>query len=425
MLATIDLLIRRRKHQMVNCFLQFVSDSEQNLSPILFQSVVELVNQDKLVDETTRYNAQQMAIALELISDLQPGLKHHSIHCLSFRECMSTVIGLNMPSFSKLFLSLREPLARAFPRCPETLAPGEVHNFCERRFRLFLCLFRLKQGVTFAQMEVTFGWSTSVLQEWFDIVLRILVRYMHCFHEGFLAYKGNQWQMNELTKWHAKHYKDGSVNAYHSKIAFQNSESRRVGGGDTIDGSCFIGSIGAVDGTYCVQPRVGVATLVAHASDPELDVMWSEYKRCHAYKVVLVNSHGFDGEPKFLLWVSTACGSASDAAVYSTIVPELSTRLIREAALLGDNAFHGAIGVIAPYTTAQINASAGANLSAFNHNHSSDRMTSEHGVRSFKLWGVGRGREDSRLFQNEEYFVYAIKAIWALHNYKECACPIF
>ena len=92
MLPMIDLLIRRRQRRSVECFLQFVASMEQNISPILFQSVVQLVefNNDKYVDETMRYNEEQMALALHLISDLQPGLKHHSIHCLSFRDCMGT-----------------------------------------------------------------------------------------------------------------------------------------------------------------------------------------------------------------------------------------------------------------------------------------------------------------------------------------------
>ncbi len=187
----------------------------------------------------------------------------------------------------------------------------------------------------------------------------------------------------------------------------------------------FAGSIGAVDGTYCVQPAVGRASLAAHGSDPLLDLMWSEYKRCHAYKLMLVNSHGLEGEPKFLLWVDYSCGSASDSAVYGKFCAAFREQLVPGAVLLGDHAFHGAINVIAPYTTAQVNTAIGANRAGFNKNHSSDRMTSEHGVRSLKLWGIAREREDSFLFQNDANFGLALKAVWALHNYIASCCPVF
>jgi hypothetical protein len=138
---------------------------------------------DQYAELTREYNERQRALARELIADLPAGLKHNSIHCVSFRECMSTVIGLSIDGFATLFYSLRGPLQTAFPLCPETLEYGQTHRCCERRFRLFLCLYRLKQGATYA--EVTFGWSTSILQNWFDVVLRILVHHLHDYHEGF------------------------------------------------------------------------------------------------------------------------------------------------------------------------------------------------------------------------------------------------
>ena len=327
-----------------------------------------------------------------------------------------------MQGFSRLFLSLRVPLQACFPRCPETLDYGAFSLSCERRFKLFLCLFRLKQGARFREMETIFGWSKTVLQEWFDAVLRILVHHLHNYHEGFLEFKGNTWQRNEVMKWHTKHYALGNVESYKRKIRFQNNESRI---GDTVDPEKFVGSIGAVDGTYSVQPRVGRATLLAHGEDPTEDRMYSEYKRIHAYKLVIVTSHGLENSPKFILWLDYGCGSASDPSVYGDFAHTLLEKLIAEAALLGDHAFHSQRGVIAPYTLAQIRAHIGNDLAAFNHDHSSDRMTSEHGVRFMKMWGVVRGRDDSQLFQNEHYYELALKAVWGLHNYIHSNCPIF
>jgi hypothetical protein len=433
MLAILNLYQKQQQRQELDNFILSVMESEEAISPDLYEDVVNMLDRDeaeRIVDDyaaqTRSYNLQQQGLARTLIADLPVGvLKHHSIHCLSFRECMSTVIGLDMVGFSNLFYSLRAPLAILFPQCPETLNENETHRNCERRLKLFLCLYRLKQGVTFQQMEVTFGWSSSSLQEWFDLVLRMLVKQMMQFHEGFLDFKGPQWQRREAAKWWHKHVDEGNMEEYYEKVAFQNTESRRGGHGDTINADDFIGSIGAVDGTYSVQPAVGRATLLAHNSDPLQDLMWSEYKRCHAYKVMVVMSHGLNNEPKFLLWVQSGAGSASDAALYSKFAPHLKEILFKGIALLGDHAFHGALNVIAPYTTAQIRASIGTGKAGFNRNHSSDRMTSEHGVRALKLWGVARGREDSQLFQNQAYFDLALKAVWALHNYKASGCPVF
>lgn len=415
----------RREHDLLS-ILNHVASIESNLGLILF-TIFDCNDDGTEVQleagqyhaANREYNAQQLQLVRQLINDLPLGhLRHHSIHCLSIRECMSTVIGLNVQQFAQLFYSLRQPLEESFPRSPETLEFGEVHNNCERRFKLFLCLFRLKQGCTYNQMEITFGWSASSLQEWCDIIVRILVVHLFNYHTGFLDYKGTRWQMNECLKWRVKHFADSE--SYERKITFQNNEA----GFPLIDRSKFVGSIGAVDGTYSLQPRVGHSTLAAHDSDTALDMMYSEYKRIHAYKLVLVNSHGFLNEPKFLLWVGHGCGGASDAAVYNTFALHLSRIMIKEAVLLGDAAFHAQRNIIAPYTSSQIRANVGAEFDTFNHNHSSDRMTSEHGVRALKLWGAMRGREDSQLYQDEENFERALKAVWGLHNYIQDKCPI-
>ncbi len=211
MLPILEFLIQRRRRETIENYVLY---SEQLLSPSLFREVLNYVGdepeqyQNDYIARTMEFNQIQHDVAILLIADLNHELgqlKHHSIHCISFRSCMPTIIGMGMEQFSRLFISLRVLLRTAFPRCPETLDIGEVHPFCERRFKLFLCLFRLKQGSTFQQMEVLLGWSASVLQEWFDLVLQILHLQLYNFHEGFLAYKGEQWQYRECLKWRYKH----------------------------------------------------------------------------------------------------------------------------------------------------------------------------------------------------------------------------
>lgn len=82
--------------------------------------------------------------AKALISDLTPGLKHHSIHCISFVDGMSTVIGMDMDEFSNLFLSLKGALQESFQHSPLTLGKDEVSCFSSIRFKLFVTLYRAK-----------------------------------------------------------------------------------------------------------------------------------------------------------------------------------------------------------------------------------------------------------------------------------------
>jgi hypothetical protein len=71
-----------------------------------------------------------------------------------------------------------------------------------------------------------------------------------------------------------------------------------------------------------------------------------------------------------------------------------------------------------------IEAKTASEMEKFNHSHSSDRMCSEHGNRSLKIWGVIRGRSDCRLFEDESLFTLTVYAVWSLTNYKLLNCHI-
>eukprot|EP00600_Ochromonadales_sp_CCMP1393_P009412 CAMPEP_0174968350 /NCGR_PEP_ID=MMETSP0004_2-20121128/8084_1 /TAXON_ID=420556 /ORGANISM="Ochromonas sp., Strain CCMP1393" /LENGTH=130 /DNA_ID=CAMNT_0016217571 /DNA_START=40 /DNA_END=429 /DNA_ORIENTATION=+ len=88
----------------------------------------------------------------------------------------------------------------------------------------------------------------------------------------------------------------------------------------------------------------------------------------------------------------------SQVQEYMGMIDHLEASLVEGAALLGDHAFHACKHVIVPYTVGQVANGNNVALSEFNHCHSSDRMTSEHGMRYLKIWGILRGREDHRLF---------------------------
>jgi hypothetical protein len=72
-----------------------------------------------------------------------------------------------------------------------------------------------------------------------------------------------------------------------------------------------------------------------------------------------------------------------------------------------------------------MNLGGAAIKAAFNYSHSSDRMTSEHGVMYMKQWGIFRGRADIRLFENDENYMNSMHCVWSLHNFVMLGCPSF
>ena len=156
------------------------------------------------------YNSQQWGAAKMLISDLQPGLKHHDIHCISFTPSFKLICGFTLNEFGRLLLSLQPELKTAFPRCPIMLGPEEISSKGSIRLKLFLCLYRIKLGTTFREMECTFGWCKTSIHEWFETVLYVLHVKLRRYHHGFLDFKGKNWQMQQVCAWVAKHNTDGN-----------------------------------------------------------------------------------------------------------------------------------------------------------------------------------------------------------------------
>lgn len=151
--ALLEFYLRRRQLSTIETILHYFQSLEQNIPAVLVCKLNLLLEEPEQLDEhvylnaNRAYNEQMMHLARSMVADIPLGvLRHHSIHCISFRECLPSVIGMDLGGFSRLFQSLRDPLQVLFPRCPETLEYGEVSLTCERRFKLFLCLFRLKQG---------------------------------------------------------------------------------------------------------------------------------------------------------------------------------------------------------------------------------------------------------------------------------------
>ena len=113
------------------------------------------------------------------------------------------------------------------------------------------------------------------------------------------------------------------------------------------------------------------------------------------------------------MWVEVGPGSTHDNPLLVTASTKLVGLILPQAFALGDHAFHGCFGIVVPYTHLQMLGANAIPRGKFNHSHSWDRMTSEHGVMFMKLWGVIQGRSDIRFYENEELFFAAVDVCWA------------
>jgi hypothetical protein len=272
-------------------------------------------------------------------------------------------------------------------------------------------------------MEGLFGWSKSAIQRWFVKLAWNLSAAMKIYNHDFLTWKGELWQRAVATEWAQQKLNDDSIQLYLNRIRAQNAQSAE--GIDSIDYNC-IGSLGAADGTISVSPRITEKVLASQGEDPSTDRMYCEYKKTHGWKLIAFISHkaGPTGK-KYILKVKSAVGSCFDGTLYSSMIQLVISQLILGVFFLCDHAFHRQLLALCPYTTAEINASIidAPELSRFNHNHSSSRMCSEHGMRYLKSWGIIRGRSDHWLFSTNELFEVVLDSVWALHNYQADGCP--
>eukprot|EP00600_Ochromonadales_sp_CCMP1393_P006034 CAMPEP_0174969070 /NCGR_PEP_ID=MMETSP0004_2-20121128/8522_1 /TAXON_ID=420556 /ORGANISM="Ochromonas sp., Strain CCMP1393" /LENGTH=186 /DNA_ID=CAMNT_0016218447 /DNA_START=93 /DNA_END=650 /DNA_ORIENTATION=+ len=176
------ILLGKRKRKVVR-LKRFLQDQSRLPASLVIPFGATDTNYAREAEE---YRERMASVARSLVRDLEPGNKHHSIHCMTFSAHLPSLIGMNMDQFGRLFQSIRVPLQEAFPHCPETLEPGQRSKFSSRRLKLFMCLYRLKMATSFNEMQAIFGWSRSDIQESFDSILRILHQNLWSFHVGFL-----------------------------------------------------------------------------------------------------------------------------------------------------------------------------------------------------------------------------------------------
>jgi hypothetical protein len=390
---------------------------------------------EKLNEEAVRYfhliaefNKRNEEIILSLLmQDLKINqLQHHSFHCISFTAAFPSIIGLTLQEFGCLFDALRVDMADLFTRCPETIKEGGLSLYCSRRMKLFMTLFRCRQGCSFRHMEVCFGWAHNTIQEDYFVIMRRMQLQMICYHRDFLKCKGRLWQLQEIYNWRLRH-KD-EIHIFEDRVNYQNDYSRRHGTSEMIPWNLLAemegGSIGAFDCTYSVRPYLSQSTLHQNNEQVSKDPMYSEYKKVTAYKIGLLVSHGFDDpKKKHIIYMNYGKARASDTGLYDVAAKDLYNVFMPNAVIEGDHAFHGCWRMICPYTSTQLSVGDRHDLEHFNHTLSRDRIVSEHGVRFSKEWGLLRGRTDFCLFRSNANFELAMEVCWALHNYKCDGCP--
>jgi hypothetical protein len=416
---------RKRSQEEIEAAIMEAFYTEDTIPVDLIKSRFNTFKQfQKFVKASNEYTVRSNEVAASLVANLEPGLKHQSLHCISNVASFESLCGFSMPELGNLMATLRRPLAEAFPRCPETLAAGDHHAFCSRIMKLFLILFRCRLGSTFVKMEAIFGWSYSVLEDDFKKIILLIATKMRMFNADILTYLGQDWQKEMLRLWQVKHICfEHDDDDYKERIRLMNEAARKKSRPPVIDLELFRGSLGAIDGTYSLVPRISEAVLLKNNEDTSKDRMYSEYIKDHAYKLMPLVSHGFNGE-KYILGVGIGPASISDNALGMETTRVLKSTMIPSAALSGDHAFHGVPDIIVPYTKVQLMTNAAPRMTAFNKSHSSDRMCSEHGNRMLKTWGIIRGRSDCRLVESDELFRLTVLAVTSLINYKTSGCPV-
>jgi hypothetical protein len=417
--------IKRKLQQQDSLRQSYDFDS---LPPLLVSALSSGVADEHVYAQTTlEYNEAHFRHAQNYIPTVPPGtLGHSDIDCITSESAFSSLCGYSFYEFDRYYHSMKNVLDHCFPRSPDGI-PTQSSITCTKRMKLFLFLFRCKVAASFQQMEGLFGWAKSAIHEWFTALAEVVPVAMNVYNKNFMLWKKNSnWQRLAATEWARDRLSENVFPLYQERIVAQNAHARSKGHPDPIPDN-VIGSLGAADGTISICPKISSQILVAQGEDPNSDRMYCEYKKVHGWKMLAFVSHcpGPSGK-KYLLKVKSSVGSCFDGTLYASMIDQIADEMIPGSFFLGDHAFHGQRLALCPYSTADIAAAVldGNRMSTFNHNHSSSRMCSEHGMRYLKSWGVIRGRSDQWLFSTNNVWENVLNSVWSLHNYQVDGCPL-
>ncbi len=264
--------------------------------------------------------------------------------------------------------------------------------------RLFVTLFYLYTGPTFANLRFVFGWCEFSIHEWIDTIIRVIVDEL----EEYRAFPTHA-QQRVMGVEHIADIAKNSIGKSNTLTMYQERVKMEFG----EDCEPFLGAFGAGDGTYSVTPKWKMEYQ---------RLMYTGYKKFHGYKLFIICSLF----TKVALEIVVEPATVSDGLAY--LCDGVAAKVNGSEYLLGDEALRGLKNFIAPFSSACLgvmasrNPAVGANARTFQMDHSSRRMSSEHVIGSLKRWAVIRGTSKYFMFKDTEKFKMAVKAIQSLHN---------
>jgi radical SAM superfamily enzyme len=89
------------------------------------------------VRETNELSLRNIESIQHLIHGLQSGYKHHNLNCISFKPGTRALCGFTMAGFMHLLKDLKAALKNVFTK--SRLVVSGYSNYCEIRFKLYLC----------------------------------------------------------------------------------------------------------------------------------------------------------------------------------------------------------------------------------------------------------------------------------------------
>ena len=185
---------------------------------------------ENFVVQTEIYAEKSFDVARQFIDDLSINVpRHHDIHCISFTGSLRSVIGYSLDEFANLLDVLKPQLEAVFPNSEFILMPGQRRKFCSIRMKVFIIMFRLKQGGALRTLEKVFGWPYSSIGEWFKVILKVIKTSFYRLHEGLLKWLGKNWQERECLRWRLKHLLQNDLVSFTTRIKVENKDAESKG----------------------------------------------------------------------------------------------------------------------------------------------------------------------------------------------------
>jgi hypothetical protein len=120
------------------------------------------------------FNKAQSMLCSRLLSGVSLQLRHHSLEVISFTSAFSSLIGMVKEQFFLLLVQLHDPLCAVFSGSAMVNWETTSRPVAEIRFKVFIVLYRLRQGLSFNCLEAQFGWAASAIHLWFKKIMKVL-----------------------------------------------------------------------------------------------------------------------------------------------------------------------------------------------------------------------------------------------------------